>query len=185
MRVQGVIRFTGAVVLIAMLLLVFTACGEDEAADADNVIEEAVEKAQDAGRQIEACDIVTQQVATELFGDTAVKDEGVPVLDTNMLGECIWTWDTDQSNQLLQFRIWGSDTYYSVPDDSEPIDLGEMGNIRVNDMAGIDIIWVQEGKTVELSYFNFGPEAPELQTKVQAMKDMAVEVSGEVWDYGP
>jgi hypothetical protein len=179
MKQRGFFKISVALVLFMVLMLAVAACGEEDV-DADQVVEVATEQMESGGDEIDACAIVTQDIATELFGDQAIQDEGTPVLDPNLMGECIWTWDTDLSNQLLQFRVWNGEVYYSETDGAEAIDLGDKGQIRVDDLGGIDITWVQDGNTVELSYFNIGPDVPEMQSKVQEMKDLAQQVSDDL-----
>ena len=179
MKNRSIMGVLAAVVALA-LMVALAACGEEEV-DVDKVVEQAVDQAtDDSGAEIDACAIVTQQMASEIFGNEAVKDEGIPVIDPSMMGECLWTYDTETSGQLLQFRVWDGEIYYSMPSDAEAFDLGDQGYIRVNEYAGIDISWVQEGKTIDLSYSTVGPDSPELQSKVPEMKDLAMQVSDEL-----
>lgn len=174
-------KVAGVIALAVMMMFILAACGdESDEAQVDEIVEKATEQSGGGEGKIDACDIVTEETATELFGQPASPEEGTPVIDPNMLGECLWTWDTEMSNQLLQFRVWNGDVYYGMPGDAEPYDIGEQGYIRVNELAGIDISWVQDGKTVEVSYFNIGPDAPPLESKVEEMKDLAKQVEGEL-----
>jgi len=128
-----------------------------------------------------ACNIVTEADATALFGKQAVKDEGALVTDPNMLGECLWTWDTDTSNQLIQFRVWNGEQYYGQePAGSQSLDLGDKAFMTVGSLAGVDITWVQDGKTIQLSYSNIGDDVPDPATKVEEVKQLAQKASGQL-----
>jgi hypothetical protein len=102
------------------------------------------------------------------------------VVDPALLGECLWQWDTETSSQLLQFYVWDGPEYHSVPTGSEPFAVGEQGYVLVGPVLGIDIQWVQDGRTIVLSYSKVGPDAPPVETKVDAMKALAQEVSGRL-----
>lgn len=128
----------------------------------------------------DACQIVTKEDATKLFGQTASPEEGTPVYDPKMVGECLWTWDTDTGNQLLQFRIWDGEQYYSDSPNSQPIDIGEKGNIVLNEFLGVDITWLQDGKTYSLSYSTSGSNVPDATTKAEEVKSLAKKVEGQV-----
>lgn len=123
--------------------------------------------------------------ATKLFGKPASPEEGTPVYDTKMVGECLWTWDADTDNQLLQFRVWDGAQYYSdgpnydAPN-SQPIDLGEKGNIDMSDVRGVDITWLQDGKTYEISYSTVGSAVPDPTVKAEQVKNIARKVEGQV-----
>ena len=128
----------------------------------------------------DACQIVTKEDATKLFGKTASPEEGTPVYDSKMVGECLWTWDTETDNQLLQFRIWDGEQYYSDSPNSQPIDLGDKGNIVLNEFLGVDITWLQDGKTYTLSYSTIGSSVPDATTKAEEVKSLARKVEGQV-----
>lgn len=135
---------------------------------------------------LDACQVVTQADASAIFGETAIEDQGTPITDPNLLGECLWTWDTETANQLIQFRIWNGEQYYSEPEaDSQPLDIGDKGKIRVNEVAGIGIEWVQDGKTVSLSYSNIGPGLPDASTKVNDITTLARKASAELSESTP
>ncbi len=163
------------------LVLLIAACGGEEAApdDAAQLPSEAA-PAGEAGK-VDACRIVTQEDATALFGNPASPDTGTPVLDPNMLGECLWTWDSESSNQLLQFRVWNGTMYYGeAPDDAQPMDLGEQAYVRTHPIAGVDVAWVQGGKTVTLSYSKVGPDVPDPRTKSEAVQQLARKAAAQL-----
>jgi hypothetical protein len=130
---------------------------------------------------VDACQIVTQADASTIFGEQATEDQGTPIADPNLLGDCLWTWDTETENQLIQFRIWNGEQYYGEPaPDSQPLDIGDKANIRVNEIAGVDIEWVQDGKTVSLSYSNIGQGLPDPASKVNDITTLAKKASAEL-----
>lgn len=130
--------------------------------------------------KLDACDIVTREDATKLFGMPASPEGGSPILDPKMVGECLWTWDTDTDNQLLQFYIWDGPQYYSDAPDSQPIDLGEKGNIVIADVLGVNITWLQDGKTYSLSYSTVGSAFPDPAMKLEEVKSLARKVEDQV-----
>lgn len=133
------------------------------------------------GSEIDACAIVTRADATALFGEKATPDtSNNPVVDANLLGECLWAWDTETSGQLLQFRVWNGAEYHDVPDTAEAFAVGTDGYVNVDPFWGIDVEWVQDARTIELSYSNVGPDAPDTATKVEPMKALAFEVSSRL-----
>ena len=163
-------------ITVAGMIFLVAACGGEEET---GVVEEPGGGA-GAAAEIDACGIVTQSDASALFGRAAVKDEGSAVLDPGMIGECLWGWDTETSAGLLQFRVWNSPQYYSAPADSQPFDIGEQAYIRVHEIAGVDIEWVQDGKTIDLSYFTTGPDAPPADAKTEEVKNLARKVAAEL-----
>jgi hypothetical protein len=122
---------------------------------------------------MDACAIVTQADASELFGQPASPDVGHS--GVSMIAQCLWTWDTDTSNHLLQFHIWDP-LGYDMPDDAEPLDLGEKGFIRKDPMGGVDIEWLQNNQLISLSYSTIGPDAPEAMDRVEQMIALARQV---------
>jgi hypothetical protein len=135
---------------------------------------------------VDACQIVTLADASTIFGEQAVEDRGTPIADPNLLGECLWTWDTETENQLIQFRIWNGEQYYGEPAaDSQPLNIGDKGNIRINEIAGVDIEWVQDGKTVSLSYSNIGPGLPDPSTKANDITTLARKAAAELAESTP
>lgn len=169
-----------AAVFVSLLALSLAACGDD-GTSADKAVEQAVEQAKsNSGDKIDACTIVTQDEAAKLFGHEAVRDDSGPVLDANLLGECLWGYDTETAGELLQFYIWNGEVYYSKPADAEDFDLGDKGHILINQYTGIDISWVQDGRTIDLAYSGIGPDAPDQQTKVDELKALARKVSDEL-----
>lgn len=166
--------------ILVLTVGVIAGCGDDNGANgtADNGQAAKVED-NGAGDQksIEACNAVTQQDATKIFGKPASEEESnTLVVDPNMLGECLWSYDTETSSQLIQFRVWNGEIYFAPTADSETFDIGDKGAIRVNTFAGVDVEWVQDGKTITLSYFTTGSDVPDATTKVEEVKALAKQV---------
>lgn len=159
-------RYVFSAVLMSMLM----GCGGEEGDAPEGA---AGPEGVSAGGRIDACKIVTQDDATRLFGQPASPYTGTPVLDSNMIGECLWAWDSETSSHLLQFHVWNGEQYYSAMPDSEPVDFAEKGFIRTHRMAGVDIGWIQDGKTISLNYGTFGPDVPKAMTKADQMKQLA------------
>ncbi len=128
-----------------------------------------------SGSKIDACAIVTQDDAAAIFGNPASPDTGTPVLDANLIGECLWTWDDPLDNQLIQFRVWNGTQYYSAPADSTPYAIGDGGYVRL--VAGVDVDWIQSSLTVNLSYSTVGSGIPEATTKEADVKALAQKAS--------
>jgi len=178
---KGLVRLSGVVFLAIGLVMMATACpGPSPSPTGGGQASPAQSAPAESPAAQKACDIVTQQDATALFGQTASPQEGQLVVDPNLIGECLWTWDTATSNQLLQFRIWNGPQYYGAPSDSQPLDIGEKGYIRVHPLAGVDIEWVQNGKTISLSYSTIGSDIPNATTKVEELKTLARKVEKQL-----
>lgn len=123
--------------------------------------------------RIDLCALVTQADASALFSNPARPQAGTPVLDPNLLGECLWTWDSGSSNQLLQARVWSGALYYRAPADAQPLGFADRGFIRVDPTGGVDVGWVQTGQTVSLSYSNAGSDMPGAETRAEAVEALA------------
>jgi len=122
----------------------------------------------------EACSVVTQADATALFGQPASPETGMS--SPSMFGQCLWTWDTDTSNQLLQFHIWDK-LGYDPPADSEPLDLGDGGYVRAHPVAGVDIGWIQGDRLITLSFSTIGPDAPKATERTDQVVGLARRVA--------
>jgi hypothetical protein len=133
----------------------------------------------DAAGPVDACSLVTQADAEELFGRPAVREKGTPSFSGMLLGDCLWTWDTESSNQLLQLHVW-KDRKLTPPADAQPLDLGEGGSARVHPVAGVDIEWRQDGKVLTLSYSTLGPDAPKAPDKADAVRGLARKAAGRL-----
>lgn len=178
MKALQLLRVTFLVLLVLLLAVGAAACGdEEEEVDVDQIIEEATEQAAAGGDQINACAIVTEQDATELFGGEAVQEEPTAPL---VMGECVWSWEADMASQLLQFRVWDGEEFYFDNPEAETLAVGDKGYISVDEFAGIDIMWIQDGKTIDLSYFTVGEGVPTVESKVEEMKALAEKVSDKL-----
>ena len=174
-------RAVFAAVCAMTVVVLFAGCGSGDDGGSSAVQTSAAIDAGEGGTLIAGCKVVTEADATSLFGKQAVEDEGAPITDPNMMGDCFWTWDTDTSNQLLQFLVWNGEQYYGQePAGSQSLDLGDKAYMNAGSIVGVDIIWVQDGKTIQLSYSNIGDDMPDPVTKVEEMKQLAKKVSGKL-----
>jgi hypothetical protein len=123
---------------------------------------------------IDACAIVTAEDAAAVFGQPASPDTGHS--GVSMIAQCLWTWDTESSNQLLQFHIWDP-RGYDMPENAEPLDLGEGGYVLNHPLLGVDIAWLQGGHHISLSYSTVGPDAPKAGERVEQMLALARQVA--------
>ena len=139
-------------ILAAVLL---AACGGPEEPTAPDAATKPAATARPPA--VDACGIVTANDAAALFGQPASPDSGPG--GATLIAQCLWTWDTDSSNQLLQFHLWDP-LAHDMPQDAEPLDVGEKGFIRKHPIAGVDIGWLQGGRFVSLAYSTIGPDAP-------------------------
>ena len=127
-----------------------------------------------------ACTFITVKDAEALFGHPATPKQGPT---TPLHGECDWDYDApDNSSHLLQLNIWTENFYKQggelVDADAQPFAIGERkGNIKVSDLTGIDISWVEKGRFIQLSYSTVGPSVPKATTKVEEVKALAKKVS--------
>lgn len=130
---------------------------------------------------IDACSIVTQADATQLFGETAEKfvGSGPGTPDPALRGECSWDYDyPDGSSHLLQFHIWDKD-YYFEPTGAEAFALGEDGYV-LTATKSVDLGWVQGELSADLSYSTNGPSAPDAAPKKEEVKTLATAAAGKL-----
>lgn len=172
-----------AIAALLLAVAVATACGG--ASESDNRAAAPASGAppdSSTDAKPDACSIVTQEDATALFEQPAERQQGQGLAMPMMIGECLWTWDTETSNQLLQFRIWSTELAYSQSDDefTEAFDLADRGHVRAHPQGGVDVSWVQGGRMIGLSYSKVGPAVPSPLTKTDAMKALARKVSGKL-----
>jgi len=171
---------------LACMLVLAVGCGDDAGAgaNADASAGGGSGTGSPSG-EIDACAIVTQQDASMLFGEPAVRDQGADVVDRALIGACLWTYEqADEigsvSSQLLQFYVWGSPDYHSAPPSSEPFAVGQDGYLAASDAVGVDIGWIQDGNSLLLSYFSIGDDMPTHASRIEPMKALALEVSGRL-----
>jgi hypothetical protein len=155
--------------LLATGLLAACGGGEPAPAGAGGGGEKAA-----ASQAAGACELVSESDASALFGQPASLDSGPGAV--TMIDQCLWTWDTDTSSQLLQFHIWDPRAY-SPPEDSTPLDLGEGGYIRSHPVAGVDIGWIQGGRMISLAYSTVGPDAPAAPSRAEQLTALARQVA--------
>ena len=138
------------------------------------------QSAEAGAEKFAACTFITMKEAETLFGHPATQKQGPT---TSRHGECDWDYDApDNSSQLLQLNIWTEDFYKQggelVDADAQPFAIGERkGNIKVSDLTGIDISWVEKGRFIQLAYSTVGPSVPKATTKVEEVKALAKKVS--------
>ena len=81
----------------------------------------------------------------------------------------------------MQLVVYDSDIAYSQDPASTPFAIGDKGNVIVSDLSGVDVMWVQKGKTYSLSYFTTGPSAvPDDTTKAEQMKALAKTIAARL-----
>jgi hypothetical protein len=62
----------------------------------------------------------------------------------------------------------------------EQLDFVETGYIRIHQVAGVDIAWLQDGKMVSLSYSTIGRDVPKAATKIDQVKQLALKVKADL-----
>lgn len=159
--------------LAAIAGLLLAACNAAEEPAAPGAPEAASGPTEEPAA-IDACAIVTAKDAATVFGQPASPDTGHS--GVSMIAQCLWTWDTETSNQLLQFHIWDP-LGYDVPEGAEPLDLGEGGYLLDHPLLGVDIAWLQGGRHISLSYSTVGPDAPKAGERVEQMVALARQVA--------
>ena len=171
------------IALMAAVLVMVVSCN---GTSSDNMgVENRTAAAPAASAELDAakfaaCSFITAKEAEALFGQPATQNQGPT---TPLHGECDWDYDApDNSSHLLQLTIWTEDFYKQggevVDADAQPFAIGERkGNIKVSDLAGVDISWVEKGRFIQLSYSTVGPSVPKATTKVEEVKALAKKVS--------
>ena len=171
------------IALIAAVLIMVVSCSSQSSDDRGGGSRSAAEppaSAQPDAAMFAACTFITVKDAEALFGHPATQKQGST---TPLHGECDWDYDApDNSSHLLQLNIWTEDFYKQggelVDADAQPFAIGERkGNIKVSDLTGIDISWVEKGRYIQLAYSTVGPSVPKATTKVEEVKALAKKVS--------
>lgn len=132
---------------------------------------------------VDPCELVTQADAEGVFGYPASPDQGADVVDPAYVGDCLWTYVwPDNSSLLLAIYVWDNSNglYYSAEEGSEPLDLGDEGFVRVDELTGVDIGWRQDDLAIYLDYFATGPSAPSATDKVEEVKGVADQASARI-----
>jgi len=117
-----------------------------------------------------ACSLFTAADATALFGKPAQpKADDQP---KSVASQCIYE-SAALDGQLLQFRIFDNDRYYSkdLVADGKPIKhLASKAYIDANGPGGIvDLQFVRDGKVYALAYSNSSGDAATRAAKVEAL----------------
>ena len=171
---------TGLTVTVLLLFLGLAACSGGKAPHADA-------SADTAGGSVDACALLTKADASGLFGEPASSDQtsdSVP----GQLGKCAWHWKNPDpkvaENKGLQLIVWSGPQYYSAPDGSEPLQIGDHGYIQAHGpFKSVNIGWVQNGKTYSLVYSHDYIEISSGATNhtpdsIDKIKDLAKTISG-------
>jgi hypothetical protein len=166
---------------VAVLASVAGACGgDDDSPSVEESIREAVEEGNlddatnttsaggDAGAGLpDACVLVTEADATELFGvpARAAVDASPVDLGASCIYENAGSDDLGEAGHLLQVRVFPGEQFFSTEtfDDERNLDdLGDRAFVRSGEgaLAGVDVQFVEDGKTVTFSYstVNIGVE---------------------------
>jgi hypothetical protein len=128
------------------------------------------------------CALLTQTDATALIGKPAATYKDGAKTPDSRLNACGWHYVyPDNSSHLLQLVVYDSDIAYSQDPASTPFAIGDKGNVMVSDLSGVDVIWVQKGKTYSLSYSTVGPSAvPDDTTKAEQVKALAKTIAARL-----
>ena len=171
------------IAVVAAALVMVVSCGgrssDNQSSESRSAAEPAKSAQLDAAK-FAACTFITVKDAEALFGHPATQKQGPT---TPLHGECHWGYDApDNSSHLLQLHIWTEEFYKQggefVDADAQPFAIGERkGNIKVSDLTGIDISWVEKGRFIQVSYSTVGPSVPKATTKVEEVKALARKVS--------
>jgi hypothetical protein len=170
------------IALMAAALMMMVSCGgtsRDTEGVGNRADVPAASTEPDAAK-FAACSFISAKDAETLFGNPATQKQGPT---TPLHGECDWEYDApDNSSHLLQLNIWTEDFYKQggelVDSAAQPFAIGERkGNIKISDLTGIDISWVEKGRFIQLAYSTVGPSVPKATTKVEEVKALARKVS--------
>jgi hypothetical protein len=176
------LSMTQKTIAIAALAALIAACGGSGGGEerSSTPASTPTPNSEKSASQIDACALVTQADATALFGQPATRQDGPKIAVPIMIGECIWTWDADSSNQLLQFRVWSTEQAYSRPNDEfvQDFPLGDRGHVHAHPQGGVSIEWIQGGKMIGMHYSKIGSAVASPVTKAEALKELARKVSG-------
>jgi hypothetical protein len=128
------------------------------------------------------CALLTQTDATALFGKPAATYKDGATTPDSRLNACGWDYAyPDNSSHLLQLVVYDSDIAYSQVPDSKPFAIGDKGNVVASALSGVEVMWVQKGKTLSLSYFTVGPLAvPNHTTKAEEVKALAKTIAARL-----
>lgn len=161
---------------VAALGVAMTGCGGDSGGSGGG----AGGSGGSGGSTIDACAIVTESDATQLFGFPAVKDTTSPVSDPALEGSCVWSYDdvSGGESHLLQFYVWNGESYYIEPSGAQPVAVGDKGYSTVTPLKDLEIGWLHGQLALNLSYGTIGPSAPDPTTKSDALKSLAQKADG-------
>ena len=145
-------------------LVVAGACGGNDDDETLDDIQEAIEEgnlddiedAGDPGELPDACELVTQEDAEELFGEAAERGEETAPIDLGT--SCVWKnvdgEEVGQVAHLLLVNVFEGDAFYD-PEAGEAIDdLGSRASVQTGEGIGegVDVQFVEDGRTVTVGY---------------------------------
>jgi hypothetical protein len=128
------------------------------------------------------CALLTQTDATALIGKPAATYQDGAKTPDSRLNACGWHYVyPDNSSHLLQLVVYDSDIAYSQVPESKPFAIGDKGNVVASNLSGVEVMWVQKGKTLSLSYFTVGPLAvPDHTAKAEEVKALAKTIAARL-----
>jgi len=179
MLVHGI---TSTVCMSAVFCLACSKAGSEAGGDKSSTPNTPNSAAEPAKGKSDPCALLTQTDATALFGKPAATyKDGAKTPDSN-LNACGWDYAyPDNSSHLLQLVVYNSDIAYSQDPASTPFAIGDKGNVMVSDLSGVDVMWVQKGKTYLLSYSTACPSAvPDDTTKAEQGKALAKTIAARL-----
>lgn len=206
---------TRLVAFVAALVTVLglAACGDDGEADPSDRIREGVEgRDADEGDwqeladeveenpralvDVDPCELLTQDDATELFGVEAVKQRNTEPARVGVA--CIWEGGggdgedgeagggESQVSHLLLFRVYAGeayygDVYYEAKDREAVPGLGDRAFVARDPVTGgVDLQWVQNGLTLTLNYSTFSFEEEGSDDEALRRTDDAVALARRI-----
>jgi len=161
--------------------VVLTACddaGESSSGTPDDTSASTADTA--AEGLTEGCALVGRSDAEELFDAPAELEEGTSIAVEVSETACIWGTPFDADTyQLLQFRIWEGEQFYSesIYEGARHLDIGDGGFVAV-ESGSVTIQWVQDGQTAHLAYS--GSLADDTAAKAPQVEEMAERLAGEI-----
>jgi hypothetical protein len=136
----------------------------------------------------DACELVTEADAAELFGEPARRRESTPVVDLG--AECLWenveAEVVGREAHLLQVHVYAGEQFYSeqVYDDARALEgLGERAFVSTEALGGgVIVSWADDGLVFDIDYtiIDFSPADDQGQATAKA--DAVVELARRAAD---
>ena len=166
--------------LFAVVSLLAVGCGKDSGGGSGEPAKSTGGEPAKSSEPAGACALLTQADATALFEKPAAAQQSASQTPDANLNQCLWSHDyPDNSSHLVQLITYEKDIAYSADPDSQPFQIGDKGNLKVGP-GGVDISWVQKGKTYMLSYSTVGPSAPKGDSKAEQVKALAKKIESKL-----